>query len=629
MKIKMKTGAALLISLVLCIGFGTLLSVYTRPMEDLSLNLSLLGQMEGEISTSVEYDDKGWTVFTQDEDNKTFLEPDGFGGYTGLELGQTFYFSRVLAEELDTPTLQLGAADRRFSVFLDDALIYTDCPELDNRIGYLDLPMNEWDRTEPIIISLPLNYQGKTLTIAQSSPEFSEFSSFKAFPCDVYLYCGYAYESGLIAESFGTAIAAAAAFVVGVFLLIAFVRNQDVGMLFAALVAFLWMAFRLVDASFFYSYFSNTLGTYTVMIRLFAAGALLIFLGIRAGKYRKLLLGVTGLYGLSLIAHIAIVSKSPLTIDPALHFLCYSLPEWIAFAGLLTLLILGSLFWRKENYFYRLFIPLALVSTAVYWIYLFIRDDQVFYQLSISLQNRQIGYVYYRLLPTVMGSALLAALVEIVKGELDRHMEKRLLKEQQELALASYENLRRQHEEVMMLRHDMNKHFQILRDMSADEKTVKYLDGLIGQNENIRPVVQSGNEMLDIILNSKLALAADSGIGVEIIKSDAPETLPLPDAELCSLVMNIMDNALKAAGTDGIASPYIRLDIHVKNDFFVFCCENSAIISPAAPETKKETVPMHGLGLKIIRQIAERHDGVVDIAQEADRYTVTVALPLL
>ena len=74
----------------------------------------------------------------------TELAPDGYGGFDRLdELGQTFYFSRVLSEELDSPTLRLDTGNSAVSVFLDGAVLYTDCPELDNCIGYLRLPMLE------------------------------------------------------------------------------------------------------------------------------------------------------------------------------------------------------------------------------------------------------------------------------------------------------------------------------------------------------------------------------------------------------------------------------------------------------------------------------------------------------
>ena len=125
------------------------------------------------------------------------LTANGFGGYTSLEHGFP-YSGRGTGQ----PHLAAGCGgERKFSVWLDNVLIYTDCPELDNRIGHLQLPMNDWFRDDPIIISLPRDYLGKTLTIAQSFPEWAETSRIEAYPTTVRLYCGYAYESGLISET--------------------------------------------------------------------------------------------------------------------------------------------------------------------------------------------------------------------------------------------------------------------------------------------------------------------------------------------------------------------------------------------------------------------------------------------
>ena len=176
----------------------------------------------------------------------------------------------------------------------------------------------------------------------------------------------------------------------------------------------------------------------------------------------------------------------------------------------------------------------------------------------------------------------------------------------------------------MMLRHDMVKHFQLLRQMTGEEKVADYLDRLIGQNKKIRPVIQSGNQMLDILLNSKLSAAVNQGIGVEIIRSQAPEQIPLSDMELCSLMMNLMDNAIEAASASGAEHPYIKLDLCQKDSFFVFSYENSSTLDWAT----RKTAPGHGLGLKIIGQIAAQHDDLLESEIGADFYRVTLAIPL-
>lgn len=119
---------ALALCFSLCLFFGRVLFTYTVPMEDASYNLSL--GWEGEaMPEDWEYDQKGWSAFTQEGEQVTPLTPDGTGGFTGLqEPGQTFYLSRALTEILSSPTLRLDTANRSVAVFLDGELVYTDCP---------------------------------------------------------------------------------------------------------------------------------------------------------------------------------------------------------------------------------------------------------------------------------------------------------------------------------------------------------------------------------------------------------------------------------------------------------------------------------------------------------------------
>lgn len=94
-------------------------------------------------------------------------------------VGQTFYFLREMTEELDSPTLRIDVSNRSISVFLNDTLIYADCPDADNRIGYLELPMLEFDKSESVVVSIPFDYVGHTLTIAQSTPLIPKSKSLK------------------------------------------------------------------------------------------------------------------------------------------------------------------------------------------------------------------------------------------------------------------------------------------------------------------------------------------------------------------------------------------------------------------------------------------------------------------
>ena len=617
-----------ILALILCFGLGTILLIYSKPMEDFSLNLSLMLE---DGADPKDFDSKGWTVYTQEGDVISPLESDGLGSYLGIEPGQTFYFSRTLAEELDSPTLQIGVVNRNISVWLNDHLIYTDCPELDNQIGMLTLPMHEWDRDDPVIISLPPDYQGKTLTIAQSTPDYVEGGALRAYPCDVRLYCGYAYESELIAESYTTAIFASAAFIIGVILLIIMIYHADISFLFLSAIPFIWMQSRLTNTSFFFTYFGTFYNSPAAILSLFPAGALLIFLTLRAGKYRWITWGLILTYIASIAAYYHVVVQENGFIFPneKFHFYLLKLPNWLALAALASIIVLGLLFWRKEKTFYQTFCWIAPVSILTLFGGSFLIDSRkLLEQLKISLGSQNADFIHYRIFLAVIFASLLAGIIDAFRTEINHRAEKQILEEHRLMTLQSYENLRQQHQEIMMLRHDMVKHFSTLKNMSTDEHVTSYLEELIGQNQQIRTIVQTGNQILDIILNSKLGTATDKGIRIEIVNVSAPKKLPLSDADLCSLVMNIVDNAIDAAMASKSEAPFVQLDIHVKNDYFTFTCKNSAQMTLTSKKAKKETVPKHGFGLKIIHNITERYHGLISAGYNKNCYEVKVVIPL-
>ena len=620
---------ALGICLALCLLFGCVLFVYTVPMQDASYDLSLI--WEGEAPPEDwQYDQKGWTVFTQEEEQQTILTADGMGGFTGLQKpGQTFYFSRALSETLSSPTLRLDASNRGMAVFLDGELLYTDCPELDNRIGYLTLPMLDWDRIEYIVISLPPDYHGKTLTVAQAT-RLGERQEPKAdpvvWPCSVQLYCGYSYESELISESFQTAIPATLCFGAGVLLLSAFLwqlfsGKPDCGLPFLALTTFLWSARQIAMSGFTYHYFGDLPVDVADLSRLCSLTVLLLFLTSRlTGKRRIFFAALTALLGI-----LTLPAAVP-DINSRVGFTWQSIPEQIGFYALTGVLICIGWEWKRKHMFSRFFCPALLAGLAVSTACI-LAVPTLRREVGQQLVLGAYGYFLWKLMALTMAAAVFAALMEWIMKEINRRAETALLAQQYEIAQSGFENLRRHQEEVMMLRHDMKKHLTFLRQNVSDKGAVQYLDRLIGQQQALSPVVQSRNQALDIILSAKLGEAAAKGVTVEVVQSDAPKSLPLSDTELCALMMNLLDNAIHAAGKT--EKPFLRLDMHQKDGFFVFVCENAAVPEPPEKSAEKKDVMQHGLGMKIMKQIMKRHGNLMEVERLSGSCRVTVALPLV
>ncbi|RKJ62551.1 GHKL domain-containing protein, partial [Butyricicoccus sp. 1XD8-22] len=597
---------------------------YTRLVQYLFFKQAL-GWLTEAAPKGWTYDQKGWRVFTQEGDAVTELTPDGIGGFSDIDFaGQTFYFSRIIEEDLypdgdgngshyGGPTLKLSAANRTFAVFLDGALIYTDSPAQDNRIGSLRLPMLERDRDKPLLVTLPADCAGKTLTIAQSTDpsggELQEPSS-TVWPCDVTLYCGSVYEKSFVSESFRTAVPVTIVYAVGVLLLTLFLwqlfrERPDPGALCGALAAFSFVLGRVSQAKFAYLYFLSLPVAFRILFMDLTMLSLLALLLYRFSGWRRHgMLLITGVLGITTLAELFMNTRlsqpfqlSSLWVLGFLLTLAFAFGEW------------------KRRWFFRIFCSLILAeSTVCVLILLFLTSSINFFRAT---PLRVLSSM-------VMLASLLSATIDLLHDEFTRWTEARLLLQRNKLTQSSYEAIRRQNEQVMMLRHDMVKHLRLLRQLTRDDKTAAYLDELIGENEKIHSMVQSGNEMVDIILNGKLSAASDAGIAIELVRTQAPETLPLLDTELCSLMMNLLDNALEAAAAPNVKRKYIKLDLHIQNSFFVFSCENSA-----TPDwVTKESAPERGLGLKVVRQVLERHGNLIQTEYDNDYYKTTVLLPL-
>ena len=631
-----KLIAALFLAVLLCIPAVFAVFYYTQPMEDVSYELFQFADDGEEYWNGGD----GWTVYTEEAGRQTELVANGIGGYTGLAYsGQTFYYSKELTEESDSPMLKIDAANRTVSVFLDGKIIYTDCPELDNRIGYLALPMLEYDRSEPVTVSLPPDYHGKTLTIAQSTAASEkQGDDGTVWPCEVTLYCGYAYESGLIASSARTMIPAVLLFSLLLFLLAVFIWNASQGAFTAkplvfALAVLFQMCGILSEADFFYQYFGTLPIDLTDMFFHFSVGAFLLFLTLYASRLRLLFAAATLLQWISVLLSFSIQTGKFLEYGD-LYVFFMNLPQITGFLALAAALTGTFILWKRGVPFFRHMGQTALFLMIGYLLFLAVSIPilpdyaaSVFTRLAQGVIMLLPKFALTLLWNLCLLSGLAAVLFDFIEQVSRRRTELEVLSSKNRLALESYENLRLQSEEVMMLRHDTVKHYTLLHTMIKEnpEQVSGYLEELIGQTKRIRPVISCRNQTLNILLNGKLGMAKAKGIETEIDRCDAPEKLPLSEPELCSLILNILDNAINAASVS--QKPLIRLDFHCKAQHFVFSCENS--VPDKTSDNIKTPTPEHRYGLKIIRQIMKRFgDNMLSIEQTGNIYRITAVIPL-
>ena len=209
------------------------------------------------------------------------------------------------------------------------------------------------DRSDPLVVSLPAAYQGRTLTIAQSTSAAGSDapgSDADVFPADVTLYCGYAYESELIAQTARHLIPAALLFALGIFILMVFLWNVyynrlDASLLLLALLAFNMMSRLILQAPFFRNYFGILPVDLTALCLYSSAALLLAFLTCQhTGRLRAAMFVITAL-------QVAIVSFS--TISEYQGHIHVQLCANATLSALLLAFLLAIPAWHRGSPFHR------------------------------------------------------------------------------------------------------------------------------------------------------------------------------------------------------------------------------------------------------------------------------------
>lgn len=621
---------AICLSLIVAVSAASAVFCYNRPIEELSFDYFLVSEEED--------GGDGWRVYEDRQGKQKTLANDGHGGYMGADPSvKTLYCSTELTQKSDNLMLELVTANRSVSIFLDNRLIYSDFPELDNRIGWLALPMLEYDRDKPFLLTLPADYQGKTLTVAQSYSGMGEKQEADTtfYPCGVRLHYGYGYESKIVAGVSGTMIPAMFFFLLGMLLLAVFIWSAFMGnlsfpMFSLALMSVFLMGRQLAFAPFFHQYFGYPRLDYSLLFYYCSIGGGLLFFAAIFRDFKPLIwtLAVCQWFSIGLFA---ITQLGILVEYGGLYLFLMELPRVVGVVSLAAALVCVIIQARRKYPFFmrmgKIMFVLAAGSGICLAAGLLIEPEEMSVwgeSILLEIQWLSPNITLRYLLFFCMAASIFAFSAELVEQRIRYRAENSILAEKNEMAMDSYENLRIQSEEVMMLRHDTIRHYTLLRTLTEKDprQAYEYLEELIGQMDKVRPVVRSSNEMLDIIVNGKLALAADKGIAVEVVRCEAPCLLPLTDAELCSLIMNILDNAIAGASRKVVETPYLKLDFHCTGQHFIFSCENAA-----APEQEGNRSRQR-YGLKIIRRIMKKWGEMVSVEAEERRFKISVAIPL-
>jgi len=199
-----------------------------------------------------------------------------------------------------------------------------------------------------------------------------------------------------------------------------------------------------------------------------------------------------------------------------------------------------------------------------------------------------------------------------------------------EMYLSNYIEISHKYEESKAIIHDIKKHISVAEKMKGDDKAqTEYLSEVYDRMNDLFNFFHCSNKILSIILSQKISYAKSKGIKVNVSVEDVPMDF-IKDFDITAIFANLWDNAIEACDKVN-EDKYISMDISRRNDFLLINIENSyngVIIKNKDIYTS--TKPDHdGMGLKSVRLVVEKYDGVFMISynEVAFRAEITLFLP--
>lgn len=625
--------------LLICALFIPLLLRYAGPFSDEIIPLDPTAD-----------DMRGWEFYTCENGLRTPLEIQDRSGtlfYYGLEYeGQAFYRSRIMTEQLDSPLLNLGVANVEVAVFLDDELIYTDAYDTGYEIGNVQLTDTEKQRTHGgILISLPLDYAGRTLTVVQASSPGEKPGYTDIYPCPVTLYSTRGYESVLISQSWQDAcnaiIPAVLAFLLLIFFVLRAVRGKlDLGLFFLSLFLLLQSAEVVISASYAISYFDGYRLDAVTLCRLCSTMAMALFLCTRMQKFQKTALAVAALQFISIVIS-ALTQLNLLVPYGDTYMMLVYLAGRASLLAMILITVFALLEWRLHNRFFALYARITVGLAAAYLLFLCISPLVFPGYLQNTLQRLSHNGNTVYLLRLFNGLMIIPGIasvsIDLIRQEIARRTDFTMLTMKSQAAYESLKNMQDNISSLREMRHNMLHHLTVMESLGKSGQTDRlqeYISALTQETGSVATPQYTAHPVVNAILSSELARAEKDGVEAETHVS-LPEYLDIADNDLCALLMNMINNALEAcAGMEEGVKKWICITMHIRGKYCYIGVENSKN-GPVYYDREnnicistKGNRTAHGYGMKTMEQIAKRYDSKLHISFTDSTFHVNTALLL-
>ena len=190
------------------------------------------------------------------------------------------------------------------------------------------------------------------------------------------------------------------------------------------------------------------------------------------------------------------------------------------------------------------------------------------------------------------------------------------------------------HQSSRKLKHDMKNHLMVICSYLTAEnydEAKAYSSGILDKLNAMHSYIETGNTLLNHIINEKFQYAREQGVGIKA-EIENLSFAAMSSIDFAALLSNMLDNAIEASFREEENNRELELLITRKQGYETICVKNKVSTSvleknPDLLSTKEEEGDAHGIGILRIKEIAENYHGMYDVYEMDGFFCIAVFIP--
>ena len=195
----------------------------------------------------------------------------------------------------------------------------------------------------------------------------------------------------------------------------------------------------------------------------------------------------------------------------------------------------------------------------------------------------------------------------------------------------SYRNYQEVTDLINMKYHDLKHQIAGLRAEQDPEKRSKWIEQMEGELSAYQPERQTGNQVLDGVLDGKMPLIHNYQIEFTCV-ADGELLNFMHVTDICTIFGNALDNAIEHVLL--IPDPekrIIHMEISMRKQFLYAevrnYCDRDVKIKNGFPVTTKKDAQNHGFGIKSISYTVKKYGGTIQFGVKDHFFSMRILIP--